>query len=133
MKKQVCFRKSVMSLAIALLIAILATSAVSFFIFPATAVCQEVSVPMTFEHWNKLHTGNWEETAEGLRIYGTAYRKGTSILSETIYNFRDSESFIKWKAHSISYANFLITLHNDILWGAPYDSSFMGRFNRHIK
>ncbi|QTA86210.1 S8 family serine peptidase [Desulfonema magnum] len=78
------------------------------------------SIPMTFDNWNKLNSGNWEETAEGIKIYGSAYRGcGTFIHSETIYNFKDSETLIKWKPDSTRYACFAVRLH-DVVTTYPF-------------
>ena len=66
-------------------------------------------IPMELSHWAKARSGDWEETAEGIKLYGTAYRGGNSISSKSFYNFVDSELFIKWMPYGgngYNYAGF---------------------------
>ena len=50
--------------------------------------------------WMKMECGPWENTAEGLKVYGTYYRGGNLIKSKSAYNFIDKELFIKWKTNN---------------------------------
>ena len=66
-------------------------------------------VPLGLSHWAKAYSGVWEETSEGLKVYGTAYRGGNSIFSKSFYNFRDSELLVKWMPNGgdgYNYAHF---------------------------
>jgi hypothetical protein len=56
-------------------------------------------IPMDFNNWNKMQCGSWEETNEGIKVYGTDYRMGNYLLSKTVFNFIDKEVYVKWKAN----------------------------------
>jgi len=64
---------------------------------------------MELPYWAKARSGNWEKTAEGIKVYGTAYRGGNIIFSKSFYNFVNSELFTKWMPHGgkgYNYASF---------------------------
>ncbi|MBF0099928.1 MAG: DUF1566 domain-containing protein, partial [Desulfobacterales bacterium] len=57
------------------------------------------SIPMTLSNWDKQFCGNMEETAEGIKIYGSGSRRGNYLVSKNFYNFSGKEIYIKWKAN----------------------------------
>jgi hypothetical protein len=77
----------------------------------------ESGIPLNFDYWLKINTGEWEETPEGIRVYGAGYRLGhQGVRTKNNYNFTDSETFIKWKAHggaSGEYGAFWVFLMSD--------------------
>ncbi|MBI5192265.1 MAG: PD40 domain-containing protein [Nitrospirae bacterium] len=66
--------------------------------FPTSGTTTVISLAMN--DWMKLYCGPWENTVDGLKVYGTDYRINNQILSKTIYNFIGKELFIKWKANN---------------------------------
>ncbi|MEE4358665.1 MAG: carboxypeptidase-like regulatory domain-containing protein, partial [Desulfococcaceae bacterium] len=81
------------------------------------------AIPMTFDNWDRLHNGEWSETEEGLKINAIGYRGRSRIKTKNVYDFTDSEVFMKWKADSRSYcaitfgvypvnSNIFITTHH---------------------
>jgi len=71
-------------------------------------------VPMQLSYWAKAFSGNWEETAEGIKLYGTAYRGGNWIFSKSLYNFVNSQLFVKWMPYGgngYNYACFTNTIN----------------------
>ena len=71
----------------------------------ADIVCSSTDltdISLNFESWIKDREGEWELTEEGLKVYGTGYRKGNMITSEIKFNFKASKNldlFVKWKAN----------------------------------
>jgi hypothetical protein len=58
-------------------------------------------------HWHKRGNGPWEERREGLRLYGTAHRKGNYMTTRRCYDLIKSSVFVKWKPHGDKqYAGF---------------------------
>ena len=77
------------------------------------------SIPMELTNWNKEQCGFWEETAEGLKIYGSGSRRGNMLYSKSLYNFTDSETFIKWKPNG----------NRTYMWVSPGISRVIGAGN----
>jgi len=71
------------------------------------------SVAMDFNNWDKVTTGNWAETSDGLHVYGSGYRQGCEALSKQYFNFSDSETYYKWKPMQDGYTG----LYLDIRYG----------------
>ncbi|NVN97635.1 hypothetical protein HXX01_05450, partial [Candidatus Nomurabacteria bacterium] len=65
---------------------------------------QTISIPMTFDNWEKSYCGNWEENSAGLRLYGTSYRVGNSIWCKDAYNLTNCSIYVKWRANSGSFS-----------------------------
>lgn len=65
--------------------------------------------------WQKMNGGNWEETNEGLKFYGTDRYDGNSILSDKEFDLSNgAEIRLKWKARSYFHMNVSTGLNN--LW-----------------
>ncbi|MCD6358806.1 MAG: hypothetical protein J7L90_02485 [Dehalococcoidia bacterium] len=74
------------------------------------------SIAMNLESWIKVNEGEWEETADGVKVYGAGYRfPHQGLQSKVHYNFINSETFIKWKANggSGAYSAFWVFLMSD--------------------
>lgn len=55
---------------------------------------------MDISSWIKVNTGEWEQTAGGIKVYGAGYREGhQGLQSKDKYNFNGSETRIKWMAN----------------------------------
>ena len=68
-----------------------------------------VVIAPTLGNWNKTFSGNWAESADGIRVFGTGNRTGNSIVTESFFDFSDSETYIKWQANGAgNYAGFAI-------------------------
>ncbi len=50
-------------------------------------------IPMNFDHWQTNSTDNWEQSEDGIMLYG----KQDEMTSKKMFNFIDSQVFIKWK------------------------------------
>jgi hypothetical protein len=75
-----------------------------------------VAPDMDINSWIKVNTGEWEQTAEGIKVYGAGYREGhQGLQSKTMYNFEGTETRIKWQANggSGAYAAFWVFLISD--------------------
>lgn len=59
----------------------------------------EIEIPMELAYWEKVGNGNWQVTDEGIRVTLTD-RDGVRLDSKAVYNFVDSELFIKRKLHT---------------------------------
>jgi hypothetical protein len=57
------------------------------------------SVEVAMSNWIKTQCGPWENTTDGLKVYGTDYRFHNIVLSRNLYNFIGKELYIKWKAN----------------------------------
>ena len=85
------------------------------------------NIPLTLENWHKHYCGNWEEMEEGLKIYGTVYREGNRVRSNQIYNFIDSDTFIKSKVYnSGQFGSFNFGLANIVRFGGTTSYSYNG-------
>ena len=83
---------------------------------PSQELATGGSVPMNFDFWIKVNTGQWEETAEGIKVWGAGFRFGhQGVQSRDTFNFIDSETFIKWKSNGDSgtVAQFGVYLMGD--------------------
>ncbi len=49
------------------------------------------------QDWYRETSGAWEETAEGLRAYSFGYREHGRVYTRKLFDFLDSETFVKWK------------------------------------
>ncbi|KPA18840.1 PKD domain containing protein [Candidatus Magnetomorum sp. HK-1] len=56
-------------------------------------------IPIEYNSWYKMFCGSIEKTDSGLKIYGTSYRWGNNLVSKDLFNFSDSEVYIKWLAN----------------------------------
>ncbi|MBF0133759.1 MAG: hypothetical protein HQL75_14385 [Magnetococcales bacterium] len=68
-------------------------------------IASSQTIPLSKWAWAKQDCGNWEETSDGLKVYGTAYRKGTRITLKRIYDFRNSVTFVKWATHGAGFSS----------------------------
>ena len=50
--------------------------------------------------------GTYTAVAEGLKVNGTSYRYGNTLVTQKLYDVRDSVTHMKWKANSTSYSQF---------------------------
>lgn len=75
------------------------------------------SIQMDLASWVKVNTGKWEETAEGIKVYGAGFREGhQGLQSKTSYNFIGTDTYIKWKANggvNGEYGAFWVFLMSD--------------------
>ncbi|MFC1957399.1 hypothetical protein ACFLX0_01075 [Chloroflexota bacterium] len=75
-----------------------------------------VSPAMDINSWIKVNTGEWEQTTEGIKVYGAGYREGhQGLQSKAMYNFEGTETRIKWQANggSGAYSAFWVFLISD--------------------
>jgi hypothetical protein len=81
---------------------------------PTSAVSE---ILMDFDNWVKVNTGEWEQTADGIKVYGAGVREGhQGLQSKTLYNFEGSETRIKWLANGGGpgvYSAFWVFLMSD--------------------
>jgi pimeloyl-ACP methyl ester carboxylesterase len=68
------------------------------------------SLPLKKNDWQNITSGNWYETEEGIKFDGISYRSYSKIQSKDVYNFEDSQLFVKWKSTSKSYARYYVRL-----------------------
>jgi len=65
-----------------------------------------LNMPLTFEAWQHYtlssqgHQGQWEHTADGIRLYGSESGHGNGIMSKDRFDFRGTETLIKWQVNS---------------------------------
>lgn len=81
-----------------------------------TDVSPTVSPAMDINSWIKVNTGEWEQTAEGIKVYGAGYREGhQGLQSKAVYNFEGTETRIKWQANGGggTYSAFWVFLMSD--------------------
>jgi len=79
-------------------------------------VSPTLSPAMDINSWIKVNTGEWEQTDEGVKVWGAGHRfPHQGLLSKDIFNFMDSETLVKWKANggSGNYAQFGAYLMGD--------------------
>ncbi len=53
----------------------------------------------TTANWNRVSSGAWSESPEGLQVNGSGFRLGNSISSKNTYDFTDAVIYVKWKPH----------------------------------
>jgi hypothetical protein len=58
-----------------------------------------VNIPLKLNNWTKQLCGNWQETIDGIRVYGSGYRNGNWIYPIDLYNLSGAEVYIKWRAN----------------------------------
>lgn len=83
---------------------------------PEGSATSDKSIPMDFSSWVKVNTGEWEQTTEGIKVYGAGYREGhQGLQSKAMYNFEGTETRIKWQANGGNgeYAAFWVFLISD--------------------
>jgi hypothetical protein len=56
------------------------------------------NVPASTSGWMKTQCGPWEDTTEGLKVYGSGPRIHNHIITRTLFDFVDREVYVKWKA-----------------------------------
>jgi hypothetical protein len=62
-------------------------------------------LPLSKTYWRRAYDGHiwdegmWEETSEGLRVYGRGYREGNGINSKVSLNIKNTEILIQWKVN----------------------------------
>ena len=47
---------------------------------------EEITIPLVFGEWEKIRDGDWEETAEGIRLFGLPYRRSDMIYSKSTFD-----------------------------------------------
>ncbi len=66
-----------------------------------TDPCPECNtVSLTIDNWTQGQCAKIEESPEGLILYPSYLNATTEIMSDTLYDFRNTESFVKWKPHA---------------------------------
>ena len=84
-------------------------------------------IPLEPDYWFKKFCGTLEETGNGIKMYGSAYRWGNFMFSKKLYNFSDSEVYVKWLANGDnSYGWFSVSLFGLIGAGFTTDHSWDG-------
>ena len=64
-----------------------------------------LEVPANMIFWRRTFDGHiwddgiWEETGDGIRVYGRGYRQGNALTSKVHFNFQNTEIFIQWKVN----------------------------------
>lgn len=62
-------------------------------------------IPLTLGNWNLLaqppsaSAPAWEETADGIKFYGSTYRLGAAIVSNATADLSDAQVYLKWMVH----------------------------------
>lgn len=89
--------------------------------FVATAEYQQASlyeqareIPLLMDHWFRTSDarGVVEITDEGIKMNGSAYRWGNGVMSRSLFDFRDSDTFMKFKPNGNSrYAGFGVNVY----------------------
>ncbi|MBF0144960.1 MAG: hypothetical protein HQL84_00400 [Magnetococcales bacterium] len=85
-------------------------------------IASSQTIPLNKWAWAKEDCGNWEETSAGLKIYGTAYRKGTRVTLKKLYDFRNSTTFVKWRTHGAGFSSVGPRIYN-IAGGSTFTTS----------
>ncbi|MEK8016257.1 MAG: BACON domain-containing protein, partial [Candidatus Parabeggiatoa sp.] len=73
-----------------------------------------LNMPLTFEAWQHYtlssqgHQGQWEHTADGIRLYGSESGHGNGIMSKDRFDFRGTETLIKWQVNSFEQYSALL-------------------------
>ncbi|KPA09784.1 hypothetical protein MHK_010011 [Candidatus Magnetomorum sp. HK-1] len=73
------------------------------------------SIPLNINSWQRIAVGNWEETDEGIKFYAASYRSNHRVISKKVFNFNNSNTYVKWKVNSNSYARFYVGINGAIL------------------
>ena len=60
----------------------------------------ETAISLDISNWNNLNCGTLQQNGTGLRVYGTDYRVGAYLETQTFYNLRDAEALYKWKINN---------------------------------
>lgn len=81
---------------------------------PVSAISE---IPLDFDNWIKVNTGEWEQTSNGIKVYGAGVREGhQGLQSKALYNFEGSETRVKWLANGGGagvYSAFWVFLMSD--------------------
>jgi len=93
-----------------------------------------LKIPTTKTYWKRTFDGHiwdegaWEETEDGLRVYGRDYRDGNGLTSKISFNFQNAEIFIQWKVYgSGQYSAFGVGIAGGInLFSGTTHHSFGG-------
>ena len=66
-----------------------------------------LSVPKAnYDDFQTRDCGTYTTVTEGLKVNGTSYRYGNILVTQKLYDVRDSITHMKWKANSTSYSQF---------------------------
>ncbi len=88
-----------------------------------------IDIPLTQDNWNLVtipdvwgtmtNSPTWEQTAEGIKFYGSGYRDGGAIASKLTADFSDAVIYLKWMAHPGNYAYFnpSVGLSSNLFYG----------------
>ena len=60
---------------------------------------QLTTIAPTLANWNRVSSGAWTETAEGLQVNGSGSRLPNAITSRDVYDLTGASVYIKWKPH----------------------------------
>ena len=67
-----------------------------------TAQATLTTIPMDLNSWTYVQSGangSWEQTSDGIKFYGSGYRQGGGIISNTIADYSNSIVYVKWMAN----------------------------------
>jgi stress response protein SCP2 len=73
-----------------------------------------LNIPLTFDAWqhytlsSQEHQGDWEHSADGLKLYGSASGNGNGLMSKDHFDFRGTETVIKWQVNSLDQYSALL-------------------------
>jgi len=91
-----------------------------------------IDIPIDYLSWNKVGCGSVETTTEGTKLNATGYRNGNRLFySKMLFNFLDSELFIKWKAFGGGqYAAYCVGINGVVSFYSATHHSYS--FYKHI-
>ncbi|MBF0344255.1 MAG: VCBS repeat-containing protein [Nitrospirae bacterium] len=72
-------------------------------------------IPLTTENWlgySQYGTVDVAAVADGIQINGYGIRQGSLEKTKNTYDFTDSETYIKWKAHGAGYMKAVVGIGN---------------------
>lgn len=76
-----------------------------------------LNIPLDLDHFNTISCGNYLLENNQITLSGVGRRQGNGITSISSFNFKGSDTYIKWKAGTnSSYAGYMIYLS-----GLPYE------------
>jgi len=73
------------------------------------------SIPLKINSWQRIAVGDWEETDEGIKFNAASYRSNHRVITKKVFNFTNSNTYVKWKVNSNSYARFYVGVNGAIL------------------
>jgi Secretion system C-terminal sorting domain/Fibronectin type III domain len=60
----------------------------------------ETAISLDISNWDNLNCGSLQQNGTGLRVYGTEYRVGAYLETQTFYNLQNAEALFKWKINN---------------------------------